>query len=103
MHDYSRDIMLATTQEHIEIRMSLAAVESRSKEMALQMRRLDEVQKKTDELLYQMIPRSVAERLRSGQGQSWVSVAEQRVSMPVRVFFSGRAKTPWTRARCSPR
>ena len=33
MHDYSRDIMLATAQEHIETRMLLAAAENKSKEM----------------------------------------------------------------------
>ena len=31
-----------------------------------QLRKLDEVIKKTDQLLYQMIPKAVAERLRSG-------------------------------------
>jgi hypothetical protein len=30
----------------------------------LQLRKLDEVIKKTDQLLYQMIPKAVAERLR---------------------------------------
>ena len=64
MHDYSRDIMLATAQEHIETRMLLSAAENKSKEMEEQLKKLDEIQKKTDEILYQMIPRAVAERLR---------------------------------------
>ena len=64
MHDYSRDIMLATAQEHIETRMLLSAAENKSKEMEDQLKKLDEIQKKTDEILYQMIPKAVAERLR---------------------------------------
>ena len=64
MHDYSRDIMLATAQEHIETRMLLSAAENKSKEMEEQLKKLEEITKKTDEILYQMIPKSVAERLR---------------------------------------
>ena len=66
MHDYSRDIMLATAQEHIETRMLLSAAENKSREMEDQLKKLEEITKKTDEILYQMIPRTVAERLRSG-------------------------------------
>ena len=65
MHDYSRDIMLATAQEHIETRMLLSAAENKSLEMEEQLKKLDDIQKKTDEILYQMIPKAVAERLRS--------------------------------------
>ena len=64
MHDYSRDIMLATAQEHIETRMLLAAAENKSKEMEESLKKLEEITKKTDEILYQVIPRAVAERLR---------------------------------------
>ena len=64
MHDYSRDIMLATAQEHIETRMLLAAAENKSKEMEEQLKKLDEVKKRTEEIVSQMIPKSVAERLR---------------------------------------
>ena len=64
MHDYSRDIMLATAQEHIETRMLLSAAENKSKEMEEQLKKLEEITKKTDEILYQMIPKAVAERLR---------------------------------------
>ncbi len=56
--------MLATSQEHIEMRMALATAESRAEAMNTQLRKLDEVMRKTDELLYQMIPKQVAERLR---------------------------------------
>ena len=64
MHDYSRDIMLATSQEHIEMRMALSAAEVKGSALTIQLSKLDEVQRKTDELLYQMIPQSVAKRLR---------------------------------------
>ena len=64
MHDYSRDIMLATAQEHIETRMLLNAAENKGREMEEQMRKLDDLQRKTDEILHQMIPKAIAERLR---------------------------------------
>ncbi len=64
MHDYSRDIMLATAQEHIETRMLLAAAENKSREMEEQIKKLDDVKKRTEEIVSQMIPKSVAERLR---------------------------------------
>ena len=64
MHDYSRDIMLATSQEQIEMRMALSAAEVKANALNIQLKQLDEVQARTDELLYQMIPKQVAERLR---------------------------------------
>ena len=64
MHDYSRDIMLATSQEQIEMKMAFTAAEVKSKALNVQLKKLDDIQRKTDELLYQMIPRSVADRLR---------------------------------------
>jgi hypothetical protein len=56
--------MLATSQEQIEMRMALSAAESKANALNVQLRQLDEVQARTDELLYQMIPKQVAERLR---------------------------------------
>ena len=67
MHDYSRDIMLATSQERIEMKMALNAAESRANELTSRLAQLDEVQQRTDELLYQMIPKTVATKLRSGE------------------------------------
>ena len=64
MHDYSRDIMLATAQEHIETRMLLSAAENKSKDMEESIRKLDDIKKRTEEILSQMIPKTVAERLR---------------------------------------
>ena len=61
-----RDIMLATSQEQIEMRMSLSNAEAKANQMNAQLKKIDDVVKKTDELLYQMIPRNVAEKLRKG-------------------------------------
>jgi hypothetical protein len=36
MHDYSRDIMLATSQEQIEMRMALSAAEVKAQVLNLQ-------------------------------------------------------------------
>ena len=58
MHDYSRDIMLATSQEAIEMKMSLVAAEMKGRQMQEQLKKLDVIQKRTDELLYQMIPKA---------------------------------------------
>ena len=65
MHDYSRDIMLATAQENIELRMLLSAAGNKKLEIEESMKKLEEVSKKTGEILSQMLPKSVAERLRS--------------------------------------
>ena len=64
MHDYSRDIMLATAQENIELRMLLSAAGNKKLEIEESMKKLEEVSKKTGEILSQMLPKSVAERLR---------------------------------------
>ena len=64
MHDYSRDIMLATAQENIELRMLLSAAGNKKLEIEESMKKLEEVTKKTGEILSQMLPKSVAERLR---------------------------------------
>ncbi|QQP36899.1 Soluble guanylate cyclase 88Elike, partial [Caligus rogercresseyi] len=57
MHDYSRENLLAKSQEYIETRMTLNSLEAKS----------NSIKKKTDDLLYQMIPKAVATRLRNGE------------------------------------
>ena len=82
MHDYSRDIMLATSQEDIETKMALSAAESKAAALTSQLKRLDDVQQKTDELLYQMIPKTVASRLRWVDGKAikkWVRLKKYLV------------------------
>ena len=85
MHDYSRDIMLATSQEQIEMKMALASAESRAQQLNVQLKKIDEVVQKTDELLYQMIPKSVADRLRQGENAMETCEVFQLVTM----LFSG--------------
>uniref|UniRef100_A0A1I8GB62 guanylate cyclase n=1 Tax=Macrostomum lignano TaxID=282301 RepID=A0A1I8GB62_9PLAT len=76
MHDSSRDLVLAGDQQSAELKEALEAVlnlssklfqeEAKSRQLEESMCKLDEEMKRTDELLYQMIPKGVAERLRSG-------------------------------------
>ena len=86
MHDYSRDIMLATSQEQIEKRIAFSKTENLTHQLNAQMRKIDDVVKKTDELLYQMIPKSVAERLRKGES----SMDTCKVFQSVTTLFSGK-------------
>ncbi|KAL1110601.1 hypothetical protein AAG570_008129 [Ranatra chinensis] len=67
MHDFSRDLMLAGTQQSVELKLALDQEQQKSKKLEESMRKLDEEMKRTDELLYQMIPKQVADRLRSGE------------------------------------
>ncbi|CAG0881314.1 unnamed protein product [Darwinula stevensoni] len=67
MHDFSRDLMLAGTQQSVELKLALDQEQQKSKKLEESMRKLDEEMKRTDELLYQMIPKMVADRLRKGE------------------------------------
>ncbi|GAA55188.1 guanylate cyclase soluble subunit beta [Clonorchis sinensis] len=66
MHDSSRDMVLAGEQQAAELKLALEQESEKSKRLEENLRKLDEEVKRTDELLYQMIPRAVAKRLRSG-------------------------------------
>ncbi|XP_074660375.1 soluble guanylate cyclase 88E-like [Tubulanus polymorphus] len=67
MHDSSRDLILAGTQQSAELKLALDQEQQKSKKLEEFMKRLHVEMKRTDQLLYQMIPRSVAERLRRGE------------------------------------
>ncbi|XP_056638984.1 soluble guanylate cyclase 88E [Diorhabda sublineata] len=67
MHDFSRDLMLAGTQQSVELKLALDQEQLKSKKLEESMRKLDEEMTRTDELLYQMIPKQVADRLRKGE------------------------------------
>ncbi|XP_071545685.1 soluble guanylate cyclase 88E [Panulirus ornatus] len=67
MHDFSRDLMLAGTQQSVELNLALEQEQHKSKKLEESMKKLDEEMRRTDELLYQMIPRQVAKRLRKGE------------------------------------
>ncbi|CAF4080641.1 unnamed protein product [Adineta steineri] len=67
MHDSSRDLVLAGTQQSAELKLALDQERQKSKALEDSMRKLDIEMKKTDLLLYQMIPKKIADRLRSGE------------------------------------
>ncbi|XP_013410650.1 soluble guanylate cyclase 88E isoform X3 [Lingula anatina] len=67
MHDSSRDLVLAGTQQSAELKLALDQEQQKNKKLEETMRKLDAEMKKTDSLLYQMIPKSVADRLRKGE------------------------------------
>ncbi|KAK7068741.1 Soluble guanylate cyclase 88E [Halocaridina rubra] len=60
------DLMLAGTQQSVELKLALDQEQLKSKKLEESMKKLDEEMKRTDELLYQMIPMQVAQRLRKG-------------------------------------
>uniref|UniRef100_A0A3Q2YIB4 guanylate cyclase n=1 Tax=Hippocampus comes TaxID=109280 RepID=A0A3Q2YIB4_HIPCM len=87
MHDSSRDLVLAGTQQSEELKRALIQVpalkkmlhitplsvarrlliNSKSSKLEESMKMLDYEMKKTDDLLYRMIPKPVAKRLRKGE------------------------------------
>nr|XP_053641407.1 soluble guanylate cyclase 88E-like [Cherax quadricarinatus] len=67
MHDFSRDMILAGTQQSVELNLALEQEQQKSKKLEESMKKLDDEMRRTDELLYQMIPKQVAQRLRKGE------------------------------------
>lgn len=60
MHDSSRDFILAGSQQNPELSLALSQEKIRSAQLE------DSIQK-TDQLLYQMIPKPIADQLRNGE------------------------------------
>uniref|UniRef100_A0A3Q3VPL0 guanylate cyclase n=1 Tax=Mola mola TaxID=94237 RepID=A0A3Q3VPL0_MOLML len=67
MHDSSRDLVLAGTQQSEELKRALIQVQPALDKLEESMKMLDYEMKKTDDLLYRMIPKPVAKRLRKGE------------------------------------
>lgn len=67
MHDSSRDLVLVGTQQSAELKLALDQEKTKSKALEDSMKKLDVEMKRTDQLLYQMIPKKIADRLRSGE------------------------------------
>ncbi|XP_077994612.1 soluble guanylate cyclase 88E-like [Glandiceps talaboti] len=67
MHDSSVDLVLAGSQQSVELKLALDQEQRKSAKLEESMKKLDIEMKRTDSLLYQMIPRQVAERLRRGE------------------------------------
>merc|ERR1712227_786415 len=74
MHDYSRDIMLATTQEKIQMKMLLSAAEKKADKLEEQQKKLNEVMKKSDDLISQMLPKQIADELAKGKTNECVTM-----------------------------
>nr|ACC95433.1 soluble guanylyl cyclase beta-3 subunit [Lymnaea stagnalis] len=66
MHDSSRDLVLAGTQQSAELKLALDQEQEKSRLLEQSMIKLDQEMQRTDALLYQMIPKPVADRLRRG-------------------------------------
>ena len=81
MHDYSRDIMLATTQEKIQLKMLLSAAEAKADKLELQQKKLNEVMKKSDDLISQMLPKQVADELAKGKTNAEICTTYEMVTM----------------------
>lgn len=84
LHDCSRDLVLAGTQQSVELKLALDQEQHKSKKLEDSMKKLDEEMKRTDELLYQMIPKQVADRLRKGENP----VATCETFASVSILFS---------------
>ncbi|XP_014679803.1 PREDICTED: soluble guanylate cyclase 88E-like [Priapulus caudatus] len=69
MHDLQpcRCVVLAGTQQSPELKIALDREQQKSRKLEVSMKNLDREMKRSDELLYQMIPKPVADRLRSGE------------------------------------
>ena len=81
MHDYSRDIMLATTQEKIQMKMTLQTMEKKSAKLDDQQKKLSDVMKKSDDIIAQMLPKSVAEDLAKGKTNAEICKSYDCVTM----------------------
>merc|ERR550532_3902159 len=81
MHDYSRDIMLATTQEKIQMKMTLQTMEKKSAKLDEQQKKLSDVMKKSDDIIAQMLPKSVAEDLAKGKTNAEIQKSYECVTM----------------------
>ena len=73
--------MLATTQEKIQMKMLLEAAEKKAATLATQQKKLNDVMKKSDDLISQMLPKSVAEELAKGKTNEEICKTYECVTM----------------------
>merc|ERR1712130_113285 len=81
IHDYSRDIMMGTTQEKIQMKMLLSAAEKKADKLEEQQKKLNEVMKKSDDLISQMLPKQIADELAKGKTNEEICKAYECVTM----------------------
>jgi len=66
MHDFSRDLLLASSQQSNELKDALDSEMEKTKLMEESMSKLDQEMKRSDDLLSQMMPKSVAQKIKDG-------------------------------------
>lgn len=66
MHDFSRDLLLASSSTSNELKDALDKATEAAKTMEAGMAELDIKMKQSDELLGQMIPKSISDKMKSG-------------------------------------
>ncbi|CAB1431144.1 unnamed protein product [Pleuronectes platessa] len=66
LHDSSRELILAGTQQSAELQLALDQEQQKYAQLMEIIKKLDEEKKRGDSLLYAMIPKAVADRLRKG-------------------------------------
>jgi len=66
MHDFSRDLLLTGSQKANELKDALEAETEKTAQMQEAMKKVDIEMKRSDELLSQMIPKAVAEKVKKG-------------------------------------
>jgi guanylate cyclase len=67
MHDASREFVLVGTGHSSDLKSALMEEKQRSKALEDNIKELDIEVKKADDLLYRLLPRTVADRLRTGE------------------------------------
>ncbi|XP_074660061.1 soluble guanylate cyclase 88E-like [Tubulanus polymorphus] len=84
MHDNSRDMVLAGWQHASTLEYSIEKQVEKCKQISEHLSQLDEWKKKSESLLYSMIPKSVAVSLKSGQS----SINTCKLLKEVTIMFS---------------
>jgi guanylate cyclase len=85
MHDGSRDLIIIGTQHSTDLKQALGEEKEKSKLLESNMKKLEETRKQADELLYRMIPKRVADRLRNGEPS--ISLCEVKKSIFKIIIF----------------
>ncbi|XP_078668021.1 soluble guanylate cyclase 88E-like isoform X2 [Branchiostoma floridae x Branchiostoma belcheri] len=67
MHDCTREMIINGTQPSVELKLAVNKQAETNDELGELVLRIDKEKRKADELLYSMIPRPIAERLRNGE------------------------------------
>ena len=67
MHDASREFVIVGSGQSSDLKSALSVEKQRSKLLEDNVKLLDEEVKRSDNLLYRLLPRAVADRLRNGE------------------------------------